>query len=112
MHNCPEGLWFNSVQKRCVDYTISNCGIYTSAPPYTTPTDICWGVLPGQIILKPYPGVCTSYYECAGVSLSVHDCPSSLWFSESRQLCDFPELVDCECKYFCSTCYQIKTLTI
>lgn len=103
VHDCPEGLWFNSAQKRCVDYTISNCGIYTTSPPYTTPEPTCWGVRPDQIVLKPYPGYCSRYYECSGVYLSVQDCPNGLWFNEDRQLCDWPELVNCECKLnFCS----------
>jgi hypothetical protein len=93
--SCQPGLWFHSGLKKCVAPEESDCMGFTT-PPWTTPHPICWGVRPSETVLKPYEGDCRKYWQCIGADMTLQDCPNYLLFDESRQLCDFPETVNCD----------------
>ncbi|EFA00422.1 peritrophic matrix protein 5-A precursor [Tribolium castaneum] len=97
-HTCPDNLWFNSVEKRCTDPSSSGCGEHSSSvePTWSTPNPICWGVLPGQTVLRPYPGDCNKFYECYGSRQTEMNCPPHLYFNEARQMCDWPDVSGCD----------------
>ncbi|KAJ3664247.1 hypothetical protein Zmor_008431 [Zophobas morio] len=97
-HSCPAGLWFNAFQKRCVSAQDSDCGQYTSEGPtqWTIPPDECYGVLPGRIMLYPYPGDCNKFIECVGAQMNIMSCPPYLYFNYARQMCDQQDLSGCD----------------
>lgn len=68
----------------------------TTIPPWTTPHPLCWGVRPNQIVLIPYEGDCRKYWACHGSTPELETCPVGFFFDPERQLCDFPETVDCD----------------
>ncbi|XP_063917456.1 peritrophin-48-like isoform X1 [Zophobas morio] len=89
---CPYGYYFDSGTKMCTIPVQSDC----VNPPWTTPNPLCWNVRPEQTVLIADTDDCQKYWECRGSVLTHETCPPYLLFDESRQLCDFPEFVNCE----------------
>ena len=54
----------------------------------------------------PHPTNCSLYYQCNGDLPILMECPDGLFFDTSLNVCNWPDLVDCqnkglkECLYF------------
>merc|ERR1711915_638717 len=79
--------------------TTSNVPVTTSEDPSTT-TAIFDAVCPdnedGFLDFVPHPFDCTKYYECAWGVPILMDCAPPLFFDPNLNICNWPDLVDCE----------------
>ncbi|CAL4067014.1 unnamed protein product, partial [Meganyctiphanes norvegica] len=125
--DCPDGLQFNPVERKCDWPNIANCIATEDAsciiplpvPPTPGPDprpDIC----DCECCLRPHPTDCESYYYCApGANIEFHTCSSGLVFNPNLGQCvpayTFPECPPesppkcdptCECLYPAETCSE------
>ena len=47
-------------------------------------------------VFVPHPTECGLYYQCVGNNPVLMSCPDGLFFDPSLNLCNWPDLVDCE----------------
>ena len=50
----------------------------------------------GFPVFIPHPTDCTKYYECDGDWPILMDCAPPLFFDPSLNVCNWPEMVDCQ----------------
>lgn len=82
---CPEGLWFNHNQQRCTETHMVYCELDEI---------ICSEVEEIQRIRSP--SSCSDYILCTYGFPFPFRCPDNLFFDESTETCESPELVNCE----------------
>ncbi|KAG8229161.1 hypothetical protein J437_LFUL009231 [Ladona fulva] len=96
MMNCSRGLEYNAVTKQCDYPSKANCSI--PIPPPTpngcdTWDSFCASAPSGT--LKPNPGDCGSFCECAPGGPVKMDCPAGLHFSVAANRCERPSDAGC-----------------
>jgi len=89
-YHCPENEWFDQKRQKCDAKETSECAL-TKPPP--VPHDICVGVSNFKYVRNPYN--CTQYYQCIVEQPYFRSCKDKKFFDEERQMCDFPEKVEC-----------------
>ncbi|XP_076315203.1 uncharacterized protein LOC143227818 isoform X3 [Tachypleus tridentatus] len=98
LHNCPAGLHWSHVLKRCewpcvaqCDSSIPVCPTSTTSAEPTTKDPIC--PCPECISLNPFD--CQSYFKCKnGLRVKMY-CPEDLYFNQETKMCD--QLYNVEC---------------
>jgi len=50
----------------------------------------------GQAVYLPHPTDCRKFYECQNAIPVLMECPPSLYFDPTINVCNYPELVDCK----------------
>lgn len=100
--DCPNELYYNSDQKKCVILSESDCGktdtptrgTTTERPTNWTPDPDC-PYPESEGWLFPFPGDCTKFYECAEGRKVEMTCPDNLWFNNEIKECDYPYQSGC-----------------
>ena len=52
----------------------------------------------GYAVFAPHPYDCSLYYECVGINPVLMSCPGSLEFDIQLNVCNWPELANCQPK--------------
>ncbi|XP_001663097.2 chitinase-3-like protein 1 [Aedes aegypti] len=77
-------------------YSAMNNGL---TPPTTAATTSTTGWVPSECTgdgLFPDPDSCKKYYVCSNGHIFEFSCPDGLLFDQQNQICNWPEMVDCE----------------
>merc|ERR1712107_942342 len=57
---------------------------------------VCYESEDGMTVFIPHPSDCGLYYVCVGLNPVLMSCPGGLFFDPSLNVCNWPELVDCD----------------
>ena len=59
----------------------------------------------------PSPTDCSKYYVCVHSQAVQMSCPIGLWFDSKLNVCNWPESVNCDSKYFLFQIFQLNTFS-
>merc|ERR1712038_517591 len=59
-------------------------------------TVVCHESEDGMAVFVPHPSDCSLYYECVGLTPVLMSCPGDLYFDPQLDVCNWPDLVDCQ----------------
>ncbi|XP_063917487.1 protein obstructor-E-like isoform X2 [Zophobas morio] len=87
---CPDGLWFNSFQKKCTGPKYANCAV--TVPPWASTQFRC----PGYRKTEPSTYGCKFYIHCDQYQGTLKICPDGMAYHENNQLCSVANLQRCQ----------------
>lgn len=94
--DCPSGLHFNNVLKRCDWPCIARCDPNVPVcPTETTSTTITTSGCNCEGCITPHPNDCSAYYICRNGHRKLLYCPQGFQFNSKINACDYPINVRC-----------------
>ncbi|KAH8397072.1 hypothetical protein KR215_008323, partial [Drosophila sulfurigaster] len=89
---CPDGLVYNATSDQC-DYPEG----YVPEVVCDNDATVCQNQTEGALF--PIEGVCNKFYKCNFNCAVEQSCPNNLLYDSVKELCDYPQNVDCEWPY-------------
>ncbi|KAH8372296.1 hypothetical protein KR093_010970, partial [Drosophila rubida] len=89
---CPDGLVYNATTDEC-DYAEG----YVPEVQCSNDVTLCQGQPEGTLF--PVEGVCNQFYKCNFNCAVEQNCPDNLIYDEAKEICDYPQNVECKWPY-------------